>query len=123
MSRQKHSPTDEARRQVEAMAGYGVPQEDIALVIGVDAKTLRLHYRAELDTGAIKANAQVAQTLFKQATTGNTAAAIFWLKARAGWREKHEVEHSGEIATTQISDAERVAAVVELFERAREKTT
>jgi hypothetical protein len=35
------------------------------------------------------ANARVAQTSFQQATTpGNNAATIFWLKARAGWREK-----------------------------------
>lgn len=96
MGRQQHSPSDENRRTVEAMAGYGVPQEDIASVLGIDAKTLRLHYREELDTAAIRANAKVAQTLFRQATEGgNTAAAIFWLKARAGWREKLEVESTG----------------------------
>lgn len=95
MSRQQHSPSDENRRTVEAMAGYGVPQEDIASVLGIDAKTLRLHYREELDTAAIRANAKVAQTLFRQATEGgNTAAAIFWLKARAGWRETERKEVS-----------------------------
>jgi hypothetical protein len=25
-----------------------------------------------------------------------TAAAIFWMKARAGWREKHDVQHFGD---------------------------
>jgi len=39
------------RRQVEAMAGYGVPEADIALVLRIDPKTLRKYYRAELDTG------------------------------------------------------------------------
>jgi hypothetical protein len=35
-----------------------------------------------------EANAQVAQSLYQQATSGKkTAATIFWLKTRAGWRE------------------------------------
>jgi hypothetical protein len=35
----------------------------------------------------------MAQTLFNMATIDkNVAAAIFWLKARAGWREKHDVQ-------------------------------
>jgi len=33
------------------MAGYGVPEADIALVLRIDPKTLRKYYRAELDTG------------------------------------------------------------------------
>ena len=75
---------------VHAMAGYGVPQDDIALVVGITSRTMRKHFRHELDVAMIEANARVAQCLFKQATVpGNIAASIFWLKARAGWREKH----------------------------------
>lgn len=85
----RHSPTEEERRTVKALSGYGVPQEDIAIHMDMDAKTLRKHYRRELDRGTIEANAKVAQTLFTMATVDkNVAAAIFWMKARAGWREK-----------------------------------
>ena len=62
----RHSPSEDERRTVKALSGYGVPQEDIAVHIDVDAKTLRKHYRRELDV----------------------AAAVFWMKARGGWREK-----------------------------------
>jgi hypothetical protein len=31
------------RRQVEAMAAYGIPEDDISRVISVDPKTLRKH--------------------------------------------------------------------------------
>ena len=42
----------------------------------------------ELDRAATEANAQVAQSLYQQATSGKkTGATIFWLKVRAGWRE------------------------------------
>ena len=72
------------------MAAYGVPEADIATVIGIDAKTLRKHYRQELDTGQIKANTKVAENLYRKATgDGREAviAAIFWLKTRARWKE------------------------------------
>ncbi|WP_431285596.1 hypothetical protein ACQW02_12670 [Humitalea sp. 24SJ18S-53] len=92
----RFEPSDEQRRLVHAMAGFGIPQADIATHLKVDAKTLRLHFREELDRGSIDATAKVAQSLFHMATAGkNVAAAIFWMKARAGWREKHQVEVTG----------------------------
>ena len=82
-------PTDEQRRMARVMSGFGIPQPDIAAHFGIDAKTLRKHFREELDRGMTEANLKVAQSLFNMATTGgNVAAAIFWMKARAGWREK-----------------------------------
>ena len=88
--KQQHHPTAEQRAMVEAMAGYGIPHDDIATVVGIDPKTLRVHYREQLDRGHVVANTKVAANLFKIATgTGREAvtAAIFWLKARAGWSE------------------------------------
>ncbi len=93
MSRLPFTPTNEQRRMVRAMAGYGVPQDDIAVVLRCTSRTMRKWFRDELDVAAIEANARVAQTLYQQATTpGNIAVTIFWLKARAGWREKQQVE-------------------------------
>lgn len=92
--RPKFEPDAEQRKTVNAMAGYGIPQPDIARVIGIDPKTLRKHFRDELDTGETIATARVAESLYKQATgDGRSAvsAAIFWLKARAGWSERIEV--------------------------------
>ena len=91
----QHEPNDVERRQVEAMAGFGVPEADIAKVLGIGPKTLRKHYRVELDTGHVRANAKVAECLFKQATGGNVTAQIFWLKTRARWKEATVLEHTG----------------------------
>jgi hypothetical protein len=85
-------------RQIEAMAGYGVPAESIALIIGVDRAILDRTYPDELRTGAAKANARVAESLFRKATGDgpqSVAAAIFWLKTRAGWKETTVHEHGG----------------------------
>jgi hypothetical protein len=89
MARPRFVPTDENRKMVRTLAAYGTLQEDIALCLGLrSAKTLRRHFRDELDRAATEANARVAQSLFQQAISGkHTAAAIFWLKARARWRE------------------------------------
>jgi hypothetical protein len=46
-------------------------------------KTLRKHYRHELDCGALEANNEVAQTMYKMAASGKfQAATMFWLKCR-----------------------------------------
>ena len=103
MPRRPHEPTDQFRAHVEQLSGRGVPHADIARLVGVSVPILHRDYRAELDLGMAKANATVAGRLFKMTET-NVAAAIFWAKARMGWREKQEVEVSGlnggPIATT-----------------------
>jgi len=100
MGRRAHRPDGTSRRQVEAMAGYGIPEADIACVLEIDAKTLRKHYRGELDKGHIKSTAKVAENLYRKATgEGREAvtAAIFWLKTRAGWKETVVQENAGEV--------------------------
>ena len=98
MGRPAHEPTPMTRRNVEALAGYGVPEVDIAGVIGIDPKTLRKHYPQELRYGHVKANAKVAENLFRKATGDgreSVIAAIFWMKTRAQWKETSVTEMSG----------------------------
>jgi len=99
-----HEPTDKTRAEVSALYSFGIPQEDIARYIGVDAKTLRKYYRDELDNSVTKANAAVGRFLYQNAT-GNTLkdgashsdcvrAAMFWAKTRMGWSETQKLEHT-----------------------------
>ena len=100
----RFEPSEEQRRLVRAMAGFGVRQDDIAAHLEIDAKTLRRHFRRELDRGMVEANLKVAQSLFQMATNGkNVAAAIFWMKARAGWREKNDEASALERNLDQMS--------------------
>jgi len=89
-----HAPTPEQRQIVQLHATIGTPQESIARIIGIDAKTLRKHYRDELDLAIAKANATIGGALFNKAKGGDTAAQIFWMKTRAQWRERQEVDHT-----------------------------
>src|SRR5688572_32494480 len=110
MGRRAHKPDQAQRKQVEAMAAYGIPEVDIGRVIGIDPKTLRKCYRDELDLGETKANAQIAGFLFTAAKSGNVTAQIFWLKTRARWKEPPaEHKYSGSFGTydlTKLTDAD-----------------
>jgi len=97
-------PTPEDRARVETMAAMGIPHDQIALLVihpgsaaPINTKTLLEHFRRELMDGVTKVNSKVAQSLYEQATGTNgavrsTAAAIFWLRSRAGWKETQHVE-------------------------------
>jgi len=103
-----HKPTDAERQLVQLHATIGTPQQIIAQIIGVDAKTLRKHYREELDLASAKANATVGGALFNKARGGDTTAMIFWMKTRAGWREKQEIDHrssDGSMTPKDVSPA------------------
>src|SRR6185369_3465081 len=89
VGRPSFEPTQSQRQTVEAMAGCGVPEADIAVVIGIAPKTLRKHFRDELDTGHIKASAKVAGNLYRIAT---------WQWPRGGNRGDILVEGAGGMA-------------------------
>lgn len=83
MPRPPHCPTETTRATAKKLSALGVPQEDIAALVGVSLPTLHKRYRAELDAGMAQANAVVAERLFKL-TEHNVATAIFWMKVRCG---------------------------------------
>lgn len=114
-----HEPTPETKAQVSALYSYGIPQEEIAGFIGIDAKTLRKHYRHELDTAHVKAHAAVGKFLYQNATGATlkegashsdcVRAAMFWAKTRMGWRETDNLNHISEDGSMSPTRIELVA--------------
>lgn len=96
-----HEPTKATRDTVQMHTLVGTAQADIARVIGIDEKTLRKHYREELDLAKARANAKVGGALFNKALSGDTTAMIFWMKTQAGWRETQHIEHSGDLGRVE----------------------
>lgn len=111
MPRPRLNPTDQQRKLVKSLAATGVRETDIARRIGIrSAKTLRKHFREELDGGALEANCTVAGTLFRMAKSGeHPAATFFWLKTRAGWREGGAVASAPAVAPPFIVMVDRGA--------------
>ena len=96
MSRKLPAPTKKQRKQVEDLAGLGLTQAEIALVVGCGELQLRARFREELDRGGIRADSKVLTNLFRMATgTGPEAGrtAIFWTKVRRRWHEVQRVIH------------------------------
>jgi hypothetical protein len=94
MARPKFVPTEEQRRTVKSMSAYGIKQEGIARVLRIRSlKTLRKHFRDELDLGDIEGVAQAAQTHYKMATSGkHPASTIHFLEKRRRWLESPNSE-------------------------------
>lgn len=95
--RPRFVPTNDERKQVEALSGYGLPQDQIAVLIrgGIALETLREYFATELISGKAKANGQIGKTLFQKAMSGDTAAMIWWSKAQMRWAETQKHEHTG----------------------------
>lgn len=109
--RKAFEPTDAERKQVEALSGYGLPIEQIAVLIreGIDTDTLRKHFAIELQSGKAKANAQVGKTLFQKVMAGDTTAAIWWSKTQMRWAETQKHELTGaDGAPLEFTKIERV---------------
>ena len=118
----RFEPTQALRRQVESLSAFGVPQDDICRMIfnprtgrPIGLKTLRKHFRQELDSGAAQATAKVVESLYRQAV-GSPAqydsrgrlvraerppvlsAAIYWMKTRARWQAATRRDQAAELA-------------------------
>ena len=87
--RPSFEPTDSERKQVEALSGYGLPIDQIAVLVrnGIHVDTLRAHFSTELVSGKAKANGQVGKTLVQKVMAGDTTAAIWWSKTQMRWAE------------------------------------
>ncbi|PHP64734.1 hypothetical protein CSC94_22630 [Zhengella mangrovi] len=88
-------------RRVEALAGFGLSAEEIARIFGVAPATVEDLFARELAGGQIKANARVAESLYRMALgdgRGAVTAVIFWLKTRARWKEPSFADGSNQLS-------------------------
>ncbi len=102
--RPKVELTEKEIKQIELMAGFGLSEEKIALVLEINHRTLRRRKKdseivAEaIERGKAKAEMTVAKTLFQMATEGNSLSAVIWYeKTRCGRNEVQKVQHSGAV--------------------------
>ena len=78
--RPPYVPTDEDRQLVERLAGIFVSQEEIArtwLKPPIDQKTLRRHYRDELDNGVQRVGGSIKARILRAAENGSLRAMIY----------------------------------------------
>jgi len=112
--RPRYEPTEADRNTVKTMVACGITQDDIAHCLGADGvapKTLRLHFRNELDTEMTQVNALAGSQVIAAMKRGEAWACCFWLKCRAGWQETSAhrfVNEQGRDRPFLLGDADRL---------------
>lgn len=72
----------------------GTPIKQIASVVGLDVKTLKLHYNDEIKNAKAIAIQEIGGVLYNLCMKGNLAAIQFYLRAQAGWSETEKIDHT-----------------------------
>jgi hypothetical protein len=86
--RPEHKPDRQSRDVVEALSGFGIPQDKISAVLGISLPTLHKHYANEISRGAAVVEANLVGNLLRLAkgSDGTALKAImFSLQSRFGW--------------------------------------
>jgi AraC-like DNA-binding protein len=106
---------ENALRQVEELAGYGLTMGQIAAVLGFSERTLHNKKTEELvaalQRGKAKAAAIVGKALFVRAKEGDVPAIRWWEMTREGRSERQQTEAKVEV----VSDAETDARLARLM--------
>lgn len=81
---------------IEALAGRGLTEQQIADVLDIDLRQLREEqngltvYRAAIRRGRAKGIAEVSNALFRKAKGGDTRAMIFFLEQLTAYHRKKD---------------------------------
>jgi hypothetical protein len=94
------APSILQRNLTMRLAAVGAPQTAIAAFLGISRSTLVSRLGRELKAGAIEANLAVGTNLLRMATgpadrPTTVTAAIWWSRARMGWRDTSRIETTG----------------------------
>lgn len=88
----KHNVTIKSREFVQKMAAFGHSTELIGKRMGLTGRSVRRLYGPELKFGKQLMTEEVASVLLQSIRDGDTDAAKFYLKNRAGWSDRIDAE-------------------------------
>lgn len=107
--RPAHEPSTVTRQQVRHLASIGIEVDDIAIVIGISAPTLRKHYWLDLQDGRGKGRARNTQRLHEAAEKGNVTAMIWLDKTRFNVTEPQEIGRKEQVEAESRTAAQGTA--------------
>ena len=114
----EYEPTDAQRSLVENAAAFGLTQADIAEQLGIQEKTLRKHFRRELNGGKFKVDMLAGKTVTELMKDKDARvrldAAKYYTARRMGWKETNVNEQVGKdggpIETKDVSAIDIIRA-------------
>jgi hypothetical protein len=80
-----HKPDAEMRAKVIGFSCAGFTHEQIAAYLDIDDKTLRKHYRHELDQAKMEKISAISNNVYKMALEGDQKMSEFVLKCQGKW--------------------------------------
>lgn len=82
-----HTPTPRVRALVKQWVATGADENEIAVLLNIRPGHLRQHYARELEIGKTEIDMAVGGAIISKAKKGDPRMAIFYAKARMGWRD------------------------------------
>jgi hypothetical protein len=116
------------RFQIQSMAGVGLKNTEIALIMNIPLSILQTIYQEDLYLGRANAHAKVATVLYDMAVDyEHPNETKFFLKAQHGWKEATQIEFpdadgrpqsiSSNVNNLQLNDAKIQLLIEQLNER------
>ena len=107
----KASATKEA---IAMLTAAGVTKTAMAQILGMSTNRLNKDFAHELEYGADMLKTRIVNAIVKKALDGNMTAALFFMKAKGGWREANPNDpQDGE--KRALSDVERNQRLMSLL--------
>jgi hypothetical protein len=97
-------PTDEQRLRVRMSVVAGIKAPDIAKCMGIPIRQFNRWYKQDLQNARNDMNAMVVGKLVEKIREGDNACIIFYLKTRAGFTPKTQVEVEHRIRETRTRE-------------------
>lgn len=95
------------RYLAQDLAGKGVPEQSIAVLLEISSNTLTAYLSEELARGRAQAHAVAAGVLFKKVVEGSPWAVQFYMARFMGWIEpKHPQDDAPDDDLSKLSDDE-----------------
>lgn len=88
--RPPHARDEKIANIVRMCKGFGIPQDEIALALGISLGTLKRHYKRELKTGRAQTQVQLVSNLLAMSNKKDAVglrATIFALTTQFGWSQ------------------------------------
>ena len=100
-------------KRAESLSAQGLTLSQIANVLGISETTLYekkakySEFSEAIKRGKDKGIASITSVLFDKAQKGDNTAIIFYLKNRAGWKDRVENEHIGNAINVEVTIEDR----------------
>lgn len=101
-----HVRNEATARVVSALVACGATDIDIAVHLDIRPGQLRASYAHELEHGAFPHSMQVAKAILDRAKLGDPRFALFWAKARMGWKENDDKADAPEDESLTVGAAQ-----------------